>query len=139
MNRRNFLKASLASAMAVSGCIGMGVPSVSLAGTINRRTIVNLMLLGGADLRYLFIPHPNHIAGGNNAYVSEFWTARKALYSGSYSADLTGYTELYANDYTTITTMVDGSEFKFGVPNSCGWLIEQFNANNVAIVANAFG
>lgn len=128
MKRRAFLKAGLFSAAAIGGSLGIGWPaSRAWAAAPVPRTLVNIMLVGGADLRYVFVPHPLH----DPVYVDQFWAARRALYTQDY----TDYMTMYAAEYTTVT---DGS-FAFGIHNSCGWLAQQFNAGNVAVVSNVVG
>ena len=132
MKRRDFLRAGLFSTAAMSG-LGAGWP-VSLAraahsATAVPRTLVNIMLGGGSDLRFVFVPDP---ATHDVDYVDQFWTARSNIYASENYAD---YTAMYAAEYTTVS---DGG-FSFGIHNSCGWLIQEFNAGNAAIVCNVFG
>lgn len=132
MKRRDFLKSSVYSSAAVSAGIGMSWTGSSFAahtGVPVPRTLVNIMLLGGADLRFAIAPAPTH----DPVYLEKFWAARKALYSQNYA----DYATMYANEFQTVTDAASG--FSFGIHNTCGWLIEQFNAGNVAIVANVFG
>lgn len=130
MDRRVFLKAGFFSAVALGCGIGMGFPpGVAASGAALQRTLVNIMLNGGADFRYVLAPLPTH----DPVYVAQYWAARSGLYSQNYP----DYATMYANEYQTVIDPV--SEFSFGVHNSCGWLAQQFNAGNVAIVSNAFG
>ena len=137
MKRRNFLKSGLygAGAAALSGGISLAWPNVGFAAhsaATVPRTLVNIMLLGGADLRFAFVPTPTH----DPVYVDQFWTARNAR-STLYTQGYPDYASMYAAEYQTVTDAASG--FSFGIHNSCGWLVQQFNAGNVAIVANAFG
>jgi len=121
----------LASAMAGTG-IGMGAPMSAMAATCtleNRpRTLVNLMLYGGMDSRFVFMPSPGHF---NADYVDKIWAARAVLYATGYAS----YTEMFDDNYTLVT---DPGGFQFGIYNGCGWLASQFTAGNVAIIANSF-
>jgi uncharacterized protein (DUF1501 family) len=131
MKRRDFLRAGLFSAAAISG-LGAALPvSVARAAhsaTAVPRTLVNIMLLGGSDLRFAFVPDPlTHDA----VYVDQFWTARSNIYRQGYA----DYATMYAAEYTTVSN----GGFSFGIHNSCGWLIQEFNAGNVAIVCNVLG
>ncbi len=93
-------------------------------------TLVNVMLLGGADLRFAFVPVP----GYDPTYVAQFWAARQALYTQNYP----DYATMYAAEYQTVTDPLDASN-QFGIHNSCAWLAQQFTAGRVAIIANVYG
>ena len=100
MKRREFMRRTmLASALAGTG-IGMGLPSSSMAAACaleNRsRTLVNLMLYGGMDSRFIFMPSPCHY---DAEYLLKIWNARKALYSNTYP----DYETMFANEYTEVS------------------------------------
>ncbi len=66
MKRREFMRRTmLASAVAGAG-MGMGFPMSSMAATCpldaRPRTLVNLMLYGGMDSRFIFMPSPGHFS-----------------------------------------------------------------------------
>lgn len=124
LSRRQFLQRMVAGSALVAGG-GLLTGRVAHAAPVPR-TLVNVMLYGGADLRFLFAPDP---LTADPVYIEQYWQARRALYGG-YS----DYASLYAGEFTTVT---DG--ISFGIHNSCGWLISQFNAGNAAIVANTYG
>ena len=81
MKRRDFLKYSL-YATAMMGTIpsfgvrvanAAAIPGASPFG----RTLVNIMLLGGADLRFLFAPAPG------SAVADKYWEVRRAIYQST--------------------------------------------------------
>ena len=49
---------------------------MAAAGLPYGRTLIHVMLLGGADLRYLFVPDP----ASAPEYAAKFWEARKSIY-----------------------------------------------------------
>jgi uncharacterized protein (DUF1501 family) len=93
------------------------------------------MLLGGADLRYLFVPDP----GSTLEYAAKFWGARRSIYqyNAANAALYPDYAAVWKNLYTSVTDPVMG--LTFGIHNSAAWLKAQFDAGNVAIVANVLG
>lgn len=121
----------LASAIAGTG-IGMGMPGLSMAANCtleNRaRTLVNLMLYGGMDSRFIFMPSPGHY---DQTYVDEIWTARKVLYTTTYP----DYAAMFLEEYLPVS-FAGGLEF--GIHKSCDWLAGEFTAGNVAVIANSF-
>ena len=130
MNRREFIRnLSYGSATAA---LGFSLPLNALAACAPvdiPRTMVNLMLNGGADLRFLFVPAPNHPSPD---YVDKMWAARMALYPGGYPT----YTDMFDAEYDLVTDPV--SSLDFGIYNKCAWLRDEFEAGNVAVVANSF-
>ena len=133
MKRRDFLHTSAAAALL--GGVGLGgFPGRALAQTQTctvtdlSRTVVNLMLQGGADFRFLFMPAPDH---PDAAYLAETWSARRGLYDGDYP----DYGALFEAEYLPVTDPLSGLEF--GIARSAGWLHSEFQAGNVAVVANA--
>ena len=130
MKRREFItRTMLASAIAGTG---MGLPLTSMAATCsleNRpRTLVNLMLYGGMDSRFLFMPSPGHY---NQDYLDHIWAARKVLYASSYP----DYATMFVNEYTLVSY---AGGLEFGIYSRCGWLASQFVAGHVAIIANSY-
>ncbi len=107
MKRRDFLRITLSASMATGTGLGMGFPLQALAAgctiTDLPRTLVNVMLYGGADLRFLFMPAPNHFSP---TYVDSLWAARRALYSNSYNS----YIDMFDNEYTLVNELPAGLE-----------------------------
>jgi uncharacterized protein (DUF1501 family) len=131
MERRDFLKIlSCASAMTAAP-LGLGWPPArALAAPRARaygRTVIHVMLSGGADLRHLFTPYPYT----SKKYAAKFWEARKSLYTTAYPNYVALFNDLYRG--------VDTGSRKFGIHNKAGWLAAQYRAGNVAIVANVLG
>lgn len=132
MKRREFMRRTmLASAFAGAG-LGLGVPMSSMAASCTlesrSRTLVNLMLNGGMDSRFLFMPSPGH---ADLDYLDKIWQARKALYSSAYP----DYASMFANEYMPVSY---NGGLEFGVYKDCDWLASQFTSGNVAIIANSF-
>ena len=131
MKRREFMRRTML-ATAVGAGVGMGLPVSSLAATCtlenHPRTLVNLMLYGGMDSRFLFMPSPGHFSAN---YLEKIWAARQAIYTENYP----DYATMFANEYLPVSF---GGGLEFGIFNRCGWLASQFQAGNVAIIANSF-
>jgi uncharacterized protein (DUF1501 family) len=132
MKRREFMRRTmLASALAGTG-MGLGFPISSMAATctleVRPRTLVNLMLYGGMDSRFIFMPSPAH---HSPVYIDKIWTARKAIYPSLY----TDYQTMFDNEYIPVSF---NGGMEFGIHNSCDWLASQFGAGNVAVIANSF-
>lgn len=131
MNRRNFLK-NMASYAALYGS-GLGANfafSDAHASSI-QRTLINIMLTGGADFRYLLAPVPG------TAYADIFWSARKSLYRYT-AADQAAY-NTYEDVWNDLYLPVNYSGMTFGIHRDAGWLKTQFELGNVAIVSNVVG
>jgi uncharacterized protein (DUF1501 family) len=132
MKRREFMKRSMLASVATSAGLGVGFPLSSMAASCeleNRaRTLVNVMLYGGMDSRFLFMPSPAHYSTN---YLDKIWNARKILYPANYP----DYASMFENEYLTAT---DDHGFEFGIFKRCAWLKTQFEQNNVALVANSF-
>ncbi len=129
MRRRDFVKAGLTAA--VLPAIGSGLLSGRAAALpTSGRVVVNVMLAGGADLRYLFMPDP----ATQQDYAAGFWRARSKLH-GSYGTELSQYGELLRADYALCD--IDGQSF--AMHKAAGWLKQHYDAGRVAIVANVFG
>lgn len=130
INRREFIKRSILGATISSTGLGALLASGSVrAAPVIPRTLVNVMLEGGADLRFLFMPTPD----SNPEYLTKFWDARKQLYTQNY----VDYATMYNAEYITVNDGLSGAAF--GIHKTSGWLIEEFNNGKVAIVANVFG
>jgi len=139
LNRRNFLKQSMYASLAAGA--SLSVPARVLADChlatpdawAMPRTLVNIMMYGGMDSRFIFMPDPNHdIDVSDTDYLNKIWLARAGLYDSAY----TTYQEIFDNEYIAITDPDSG--FKFGIYNRCGWLASQYLEGNVAVVANSF-
>lgn len=136
MKRRNFLQTMLySSSLFTIGGLGALTPArrafANHIPNVSQRTLVNTMLVGGADLRYLFVPDPTV----DPLYAAAFWQARNALYNTVNPPKYLTYESVYADLYKTVTF----ENFSFGIHKNAQWLIEQFEQGNVAIISNVVG
>ncbi|NIM71571.1 MAG: DUF1501 domain-containing protein [Xanthomonadales bacterium] len=132
LNRREFLRNALYASLAGGTALGLTWPTRALAacGAVAMpRTLVNLMLYGGIDSRFVFMPSPGH---PNTSYLDKLWAARENLYTTAYP----DYASMFGAEYGLVADPLGGPEF--GIHNSCGWLRDEFNAGRMAIVANSF-
>jgi len=133
INRRTFLRQAISASLAATvvaakpglllaqeqACIAQDMP----------RTLVNVMLQGGADFRYLLMPSPAHPDAN---YLSLLWSARRPLYSEAYA----NYEQMFESEYLLAADPLSGQEF--GIHRQAAWLHSQFNNGRLAIVANAY-
>lgn len=133
MKRRHFLQSMLYGTAVAGPLSGLLLPSrltyAAVSGNPLQRTLINTMLLGGADLRYLFAPAPG------TAYADKFWQKRQNIYKlteAEKNRYLT-YDDLWQDHYEPVVAS-DGSVF--GIHKSASWLRQQYEASNVAIIAN---
>ncbi|MEM7280870.1 MAG: DUF1501 domain-containing protein [Pseudomonadota bacterium] len=133
MNRRDALKSALAAGMLYSGGF---VPSLSRIANamdfpaISNRVLVNLMLNGGPDMRHIlppaFDPNPN-------SFGYNYWRAKADAHR--LSDQPSSWQQAWDNEFFQVA---DGGT-TFGIHNTLGWLKNQWDAGNVAIVNNAVG
>lgn len=132
MKRRDFLRYSCYTTALMGTGSGLGLwtrNARAVTGSF-QPTLINIMLLGGADFRYLFVPEPG------TTYAEKFWTRRKALYNvGGDSYER--YEGMLAALYDPATFAGDATGFY--IHRNAGWLKEQFDLGNVAIIANVVG
>ena len=136
MERRDFLKASACSSAVLTSSMGAGLllPSKAFAspgyGAGNGRVLINVMLLGGADLRHLFVPPPG------TEYGNAFWAARETIFNFNTAEDVNWDPMVsYTNGFDEITS----NGVVFGINKKAGWLKQQILDGNVAIVCNVVG
>jgi len=123
ISRRDFLKMS-----ALTGFLPFSLNSKAVS--INSsKLFVNLALDGGPDFRHLIVPP---YSNDTSSYAYRFWQARAAAHYIN-ANDQNALSERFQNSYTNVTV---GNQ-TFGVLNSCDWLVQQFNAGNVAMINNA--
>ena len=133
ISRRTFLRRAISASMAAG--VVAGKPGLLLAQDQScipqdmPRTLVNVMLQGGADFRYLFMPSPGHPDAN---FLSLLWSARRPLYSEAYA----DYEQMFDSEYLLTADPQTGQEF--GIHRQAGWLHSQFNEGRLAIVANAY-
>ena len=133
INRRSFLRRAISASMAAA--VVAARPGLLLAQDqacipqLMPRTLVNVMLQGGADFRYLLMPSPGHPDAN---YLSLLWAGRRSLYNEAYA----NYEQMFENEYLLTADPQSGQEF--GIHNRAAWLHSQFSDGRLAIVANAY-
>ena len=90
--------------------------------------VINLLLEGGPDLKHLFVPP---VSADPASYGGNYWKFRASAQEVD-PVDVTAWQNRYNSDYVQVAR----SGFTFGILNRCGWLIDKFNAGNVAIISN---
>ncbi len=141
MQRRDFLRLSVCSALLAGSNLVPAVARAQMGGASFGRTLINVMFLGGADLRQLFIPDPDT----QPEYAAKYWEARQSIFqsTAANAALYPDYASLFnaadpaAGLYRIVTDPASG--ISFGIHNAAGWLIDQFESGNAAIVANTVG
>lgn len=124
MNRREFLS-YLAAAGVFTG-VNSRLPMAYAATSGIPRILVNVMLIGGADLRFLFAPDPSKEA----EYVKHFEKARNVLYPADPNPivpeRVSNYQYAWAagNDYYL---RPQDSTANFGIHKNAAWLLDQYN------------
>lgn len=124
LTRRNFIKSSLAAGVAFSSFL---TPRFVFSAPDSDTVLVVIMLAGGPDFRYFFVPPYDSSSG---TYGNEFWTARARTYELS-PLDSDGL-QAKSNEYLPVTNQI----FRMH-PNS-GWLKSEFEAGNVALISNVY-
>ena len=138
MNRRDFLKQSTGSLLLGAGTSAsflFSSPARAVPG--NGRVLVNVMLLGGADLRHLIVPA---YGSAPTPYASAYWTARETIHrinaEGQWDTSLPwNPAAVWANEYQALNSAGQ----QFGLLGKCAWLIQQYQLGNVAIICNVKG
>ena len=133
MRRREFIKSALATgALYTSSGFPVLERLAHASGipVLGNRVLVNIMLSGGPDFRYLF---PPAFDSTPDSYGFRHWEAKAAVHSIEQTS--TAYQLRWTNDYFHVS---DGTT-EFGILAKCGWLKRMWDAGNVAIVSNAVG
>ncbi|NNE05823.1 MAG: DUF1501 domain-containing protein [Xanthomonadales bacterium] len=134
MKRRELIK-SMAAATFASGATGLVLPSWARAECLPvavpdmDRTVVNFMLNGGADVRFLFMPAPGTLAAAHEALI---YSSRKNMFAYGRANPGATYSDFFAANYT-----IPINDSSIGIHNRAGWLLSEFEAGRVAVVANA--
>ena len=132
MKRRDFVKSvfytSAITGTSLGSLLPVGTARAAHTGAGLGRTLVNTMLLGGADLRFLFAPHPD------SDYAHAYWQARTTLYQNNpeNKAHFVDYATVWNELYLPVTF----NNQVFGIHKSAAWLKDQFDQGNVAIICN---
>lgn len=124
MNRRDFLKGGLA----LSTFLGTTPRLHSAFPSNSNKTIAHLMLNGGPDFRHLIMPVPD------NEYGIAFWQARSSVFSLSPES-----TSSHFNYFNENYDLVNLGNTRLGVLKKAGWLKNQIQSGNVAIINNVVG
>lgn len=131
MKRRSFLKGISGYAALYGTGLGASFSFSDVQALGAQRTLVNIMLVGGADFRFLLAPSPG------TAYADIFWSARKSLYRYT-STDQAVY-NTYDDVWNDLYLPVNYAGSTFGIHKNADWLKEQFDMGNVAIISNVVG
>jgi uncharacterized protein (DUF1501 family) len=138
MKRRELIK-SMAAASLAAGVGGMSYPMSAKAAAEDcvpaavpdiENTLVNFMLNGGADLRFLFMPAPGELSQSHEDLI---FASRREMFALTRGETNTVNYQTFFDSYY-ISPINDPS---FGILRECGWLIQQFEDNRVAIISNA--
>ena len=132
MNRRHLLKAMLATGAALGLGGGLAPKTVRAEGfsVLSSRVLVNIMLFGGPNLRYLFPPQFDPDA---NSFGYKYWESNASAHLIDNNSG--AYQQRWENDFDLLT---DGTT-EFGILKTCGWLKSMWDAGHVAIICNAVG
>ncbi len=131
MKRRDFIKLSANTALLLA-LSSIGSPLYAGTATTTPKTIINLFLDGGPDLRHLIVPAYASDNNDTTSYAYNFWKARGSIFDKSSPADLK---RVYSDNYDNITI----SGVACGILKKCAWLKDEINAGNVAIINNVVG
>lgn len=140
MKRRELIRQmALASVAASAGSLGLPMRALACdpAYPSTDRILVNLMLLGGADMRFVFMPSPDALS---TAHKDLMWSARQSMYQNGYSSYDDMFNDLYAPAIVNTSMNGENSDLPgqdFGIHESCGWLRSMYDQGKVAIIANA--
>ena len=130
MNRRDFLKLSLCSATLFGSALPFKFSSAALGSY--QRALVNVMLLGGADFRYLFVPNPTK----DPLYGLKFWQSRQPIYNAYSNDPKYPQYSIFGEAWLDLYQAPNDTAATFGIHKNAGWLLDQYNAGNVAIICN---
>jgi uncharacterized protein (DUF1501 family) len=129
MNRREFIKTALISSV----YLGTGINITNLefnranAFPVNdKRVLVNLLLPGGPDFRYLFVPE---FSPDPRTYGFNYWEAK------SNAHDIENNIPAWENRWNEHLKIEDNNTV-FGINPNADWLYEQYLKGNVAIINN---
>lgn len=138
MKRRELIR-GMAAASVMAGTSGLILPSVARAACMPlavpdmSRTVVNFMLSGGADMRFVFMPAPGTLDPAHEALI---FSSRREMYD-IWQSDPDPETNVSYSDLFHANFKIPVNEPTIGIHNSSGWLLQEFEANRVAVIANA--
>ncbi|MBT3785231.1 DUF1501 domain-containing protein, partial [bacterium] len=124
LNRRKFLQGAAALS-------SMHLLSLQPGATVvpdAQKTVVHLLLEGGPDFRHLFAPLPT------SEYGLAYWKARASIFESD-ADDSAEHSNLFSEHYEQVNL----GTVSFGILKKAGWLIQQVQAGNVAIINSVVG
>ena len=138
MKRRQFLQAA-GSSLLLPLLPGAMSTANAAPATLSQRCLVFIGLYGGPDLRHL-LPPVITASTDTQSLAYQFWQARAKSFNIAASAqNLEGYVNYFQANYTTVNLPGTSTPAPFGISNTSGWLINMWNAGNVAIFSNVIG
>lgn len=120
MQRRDFIKYSVLGGTLAG--LGLRPPLTQAAHVSNPRTLVNIMLLGGADLRYLFAPNSNLNSTVDPDYATKYGEARLPLFNYKLADTDPTYAN-YGEAWTGLYQTPDDASLGFGIHHKAPWLL----------------
>ena len=139
MNRRQLIERFLYSGL----IYGTGaLPHIireprAQAVELQNRLLVNLIMLGGPDMRHLFPPALTPAAAADTAsFAYNYWLHRQRSHNID---DLPSDWEAHWNAHFDHKAFAGGAGTDFGILSSCGWLSQMWDDGKLAIICNAVG
>ncbi len=130
MNRRDFIKSAVLSSLYLG--TGLNLKTLELfnkaeAFPVNdKKVVINLLLPGGPDFRYLFAPEFNP---DPRTYGFNYWEAKSRAH------DIEENIPAFQNRWNEYLK-VQERNLTFGINPNADWLYEQYLKGNVAIINN---
>ncbi len=130
MNRRDFIKSAVLSSLYLG--TGLNLKNLEIFNKANafpvndKRVLVNLLLPGGPDLRYLFVPEFNP---DPRTYGFSYWEGKANAHN--IESNIPAFQNRW-NEYLKIQE----KNLVFGINPNADWLYEQYLKGNVAIINN---
>ncbi|MDM8546221.1 DUF1501 domain-containing protein [Candidatus Venteria ishoeyi] len=141
MKRRDFLKSAIASSLLMGSGLSLLSSRSALAATTNLpadfpvatppKILLNISLDGGPDFRHLM---PPAFSADENSFAWQYWYHRAT--SHSIAANNAAFQQRWDDDFLKPTLNPAPAGAEFGFLNSAGWLFEQWEQGNAAIVNN---
>ena len=129
MNRRDFLKTALLSGLYFGTGINLKNLNFNQANAFpvnDKRVLVNLLLPGGPDLRYLFVPE---FDSDPRSYGFNYWEGKSRAHK------IENTIPAWENRWNEYLHVKEGN-LVFGINPNADWLYEQYLKGNVAIINN---
>ncbi len=129
MNRRNFIKTAVFSGLYFGTGINFKKITLNTANAYpinDKKVLVNLLLPGGPDFRYLFAPE---FSSDPRTYGFNYWEAKSKAHK------IEDNIPAWENRWNEYLKIQDGNVV-FGINPNADWLYEQYIKGNVAIINN---